>query len=89
MENIVRTSDMDWTIMRAAGLFDRNIRTSYEIRTPPTPGHYTARIDLADALLRAVVDGRRTRETVEVITTEGTPTIIDILRREAFGRSNS
>ncbi|MFI6168313.1 NAD(P)-dependent oxidoreductase [Nocardia sp. NPDC051052] len=87
MEQIVRSSEVDWTIMRASGLFDSDTRTSYEIRTPPTAGHYTARIDLADALLRAVVDGRQSRKTVEVITVEGTPTIIDVLRREAFGRS--
>ncbi len=87
MEKILQHSDAEWTIMRAAGLFDTDTRSNYEIRTPPTAGHYTARIDLAHALLHAVVDGQLIRRTVEVITTEGTPTIFDILRREAFGRS--
>ncbi|MFD4369921.1 NAD(P)-dependent oxidoreductase [Rhodococcus sp. NPDC058521] len=87
MEKIVRDSELDWTIVRAAGLFDRDEMSDYEIRTPGTPGHYTARIDLADALLGAVVNDLHRGRVIEAITTEGTPTFWDVLRREAFGRA--
>lgn len=87
MEEAIRASEVDWTIVRAAGLFDRDGVSDYEIRTPGTPGHYTARTDLADALLRAVVDNRHSGQVVETITTEDTPTFLDVLRREAFGRA--
>ncbi|PXX61788.1 putative NADH-flavin reductase [Nocardia tenerifensis] len=88
MEENVRGSDLDWTIIRAAGLFDRDTRTDYEIRTPGRPGHYTARIDLADALIRAVVENRHAGQVIEAITTEGTPTVLDIVRKEVFGRAD-
>jgi hypothetical protein len=40
---------------------------------------------LSNALLRQVVDNRDLRAVVEVRTMEGTPSILDIIRKEAFG----
>jgi len=85
-EEIVRGSDCDWTIVRPAGLFDAAAVSDYQLAAGPRlPGRFTSRADLADALLRQVVDGRHPRAVVEVRTTEGAPTILDIIRKEAFG----
>ena len=85
-EEIVRGSDCDWTIVRPAGLFDAPAVSDYQLAAGPRlPGRFTSRADLADALLRQVVDDRDPRAVVEVRTTEGAPSILDIIRKEAFG----
>ncbi|WP_042408099.1 NAD(P)-dependent oxidoreductase [Streptacidiphilus carbonis] len=85
-EEIVRDSDCEWTIVRPAGLFDAPAVSAYRMAAGPRlPGRFTSRSDLADALLRQVVDGLDPRAVVEVRTVEGTPGFIDILRKEAMG----
>jgi uncharacterized protein YbjT (DUF2867 family) len=85
-EEIVRGSDCDWTIIRPAGLFDTAAVSDYRMAAGPRlPGRFTSRADLANALLRQVVDGRDVRAVVEVRTLEGVPSFLDIIRKEAFG----
>ncbi|MFE7795400.1 NAD(P)-dependent oxidoreductase [Streptomyces sp. NPDC057460] len=85
-EEIVRDSDCDWTIIRPAGLFDAAAVSNYQmVAGPRLPGRFTSRADLANTLLRQVVDDRDLRAVVEVRTTEGAPSILDIIRKEAFG----
>jgi len=50
------------------------------------PQKFTARIDLADAMVRQLEDRRHLRTTVAVGTSEGTPTVAQLLMREAFKR---
>ncbi|MCX3059959.1 NAD(P)-dependent oxidoreductase [Streptomyces beihaiensis] len=86
-EEIVRGSDRAWTILRPAGLFDTDTVSDYRMAAGPRlPGRFTSRADLANALLRQVTDGRDIREVVEVRTVEGVPSLLDIIRKEAFGR---
>ena len=47
-------------------------------------GAFTARVDLADYLLALVSDSTAIAKTVIVSTTEGTPTMWQMIRREAF-----
>jgi nucleoside-diphosphate-sugar epimerase len=84
MEALVRGSGLDWTIVRPSGLFDLSGVTNYVAGETEPVGAFTARIDLADYLVKLAEDGPATRKTVVVSTTEHTPTVWEMIRREAF-----
>ncbi|CAL9482683.1 hypothetical protein SUDANB176_03082 [Streptomyces sp. enrichment culture] len=84
MEGIVRATDLDWTVVRPGGLFDGPEVSAYRIGTSRLPGRYTSRADLAHAMLRQAVGGGHVRAFVDVRTTEGTPTLRELIRKEAF-----
>lgn len=84
MEGLVRESGLDWTIVRPSGLFDLPQRTNYVAGEIDPVGAFTARIDLADYLVKLAQDGMARRQTVVVSTTEHTPTVWEMVRREAF-----
>ncbi len=73
MEDIVRNSGLEWTIIRAAGLFDSPVVTDYHVAPRRMLGRFTSRIDLADALVREAVANRHMGSTIEIVTTTGTP----------------
>jgi len=83
MESIVRDSGLDWTIVRPSGLFDLPERTDYVRGEVDPVGAFTARIDLADYLLSLAADSASARRTVIVSTTEATPSLWQMIRREA------
>ncbi|MBA2946520.1 NAD(P)-dependent oxidoreductase [Streptomyces himalayensis] len=85
MEEIVRDCDRDWTVIRPAGLFDTTAVSDYQVGDARLPGRFTSRADLANALLRRAVDGGHVRTFIDVRTTEGTPSLLDLLRKEAVG----
>lgn len=68
MEDSLRASDLDWTIVRASGLFDGDRITDYTVAPSSIPGRYTCRADLADALIREATENRNVRACVDVIT---------------------
>ena len=84
MEALVRDSGLDWTIVRPSGLFDLPEATNYVAGETDPVGAFTARIDLADYLVKLAHDGTTRRKTVVVSTTEHTPTMFEMIRREAF-----
>jgi hypothetical protein len=85
MEEFLRgRSDLDWTIMRPSGLFDAPAVTGYEPHEDQAPGVFTSRADLAASLLEQAADTRFVRKAVAVTTSEGVPTLFEIIRREAF-----
>lgn len=84
MEELVRGSDLEWTIMRPSGLFDAPGVTSYELHEDQAPGIFTSRADLAASMLGLVTDVRFARKAVAVTTSAGAPTLFQVLRREAF-----
>jgi putative NADH-flavin reductase len=86
MERLVTESDTDWTIMRPSGLFDAESVSDYRLAERYLPQKFTARIDLADALLRQLDDRRFVRTTVAVGTVSGTPSVAQLMMREAFKR---
>ncbi|GGQ05564.1 NAD(P)-dependent oxidoreductase [Streptosporangium pseudovulgare] len=88
MEEIVAGSDLDWTVLRPSGLFDGTAVTDYTVGPPQMVGRFTSRRDLADALVREAVDGRHVRSIVEVITTEGTPSVYRVFLKEALRIGN-
>jgi putative NADH-flavin reductase len=84
MEEIVAGSGLDWTVIRPSGLFDGDRVTGYTVGAPQMVGRFTSRRDLADALIREAVEGRNLRSVVEVITTEGTPSVYRVFLKEAL-----
>ncbi|MFI6401042.1 NAD(P)-dependent oxidoreductase [Streptomyces sp. NPDC050548] len=88
MEEILRATDLDWTVIRPGGLFDNDSVSDYQVGSERLPGRYTARADLAHALLRQAVEDRHAgalRAFIDVRTTENTPSFLDLIRNEAFG----
>jgi putative NADH-flavin reductase len=84
MEAIVCNSGLDWTIVRPAGLFDSTAVTEYRIATRRLRGRFTSRADLADALIRAAIDNRHIGSTIEIVTTDGTPSFAKVFLKEAL-----
>ena len=84
MEARLRVSDLDWTVVRPSGLFDAGRVSSYQVSEGPLDGVFTSREDLAACLLDQAGSARFARKTIEVTTTEGTPTLGQMIRREAF-----
>ncbi|MEU0950008.1 SDR family oxidoreductase [Streptomyces canus] len=85
MEEIVCDSDHVWTIIRPAGLFDSDAVSDYQVATSRLPGRFTSRADLGNALLREAVGDRHVGAFVDVRTTVGVPSFLDVVRKEAFG----
>ena len=82
METIVRDSDLDWTIVRPAGLFDGSVVTAYRTAENFLSGQFTARADLAASLLNQVKDHHSIGKVMVVMTTENTPSFIEWFRKE-------
>jgi nucleoside-diphosphate-sugar epimerase len=83
MESIVRDSGVDWTIVRPSGLFDLPYVTKYIAGETDPVGAFTSRSDLADYLV-ALADTTGAKDIVTISTTADTPTIWQVVRREAF-----
>lgn len=84
MEDLVRRSDLEWTIMRPSGLFDTPGVTAYQLHQDQAPGIFTSRADLAASMLDQAADSRFVRKAVAVTTTDGVPTLFQMMRREAL-----
>ena len=62
MEEVVRRSDLAWTIVRPAGLFDADApNDDYETAPGRLAGGLTSRADLAAPLLREATTPRYSR----------------------------
>jgi putative NADH-flavin reductase len=84
MERLVRGSGLDWTIMRPSGLFDAPGVTAYELHEDQAPGIFTSRASLAASVLEQATDTRFVRKAAAVTTSEGIPTLFQMMRREAL-----
>jgi nucleoside-diphosphate-sugar epimerase len=84
MEALVRASDLDWTIVRPSGLFDAEAVSEYRTAEGHTDGTFTSRADLADLLLRQATEQAWVGKAVAITTVENTPTMMQMLRREAI-----
>jgi len=83
MEKIVRTSGLDWTIVRPSGLFDLPYVTEYVAGELDPVGAFTSRSDLADYLV-TLAARPGDQDTVTISTVADTPTMWQMIRREAF-----
>lgn len=83
MEAIVADSGLHWTIVRPSGLFDLPNVTDYIAGQGDPIGAFTSRTDLADYLLKLAA-APDSGSTVSISTTVDTPSMWQLLRREAF-----
>ena len=84
MEATVRSSELDWTIVRPSGLFAAETVTEYRVSSDHLSGRYTSRADLADFLLRLAGATDFVHETPEVRTTVGTPNFFQFMWNETI-----
>ncbi|MEU5378870.1 MULTISPECIES: NAD(P)-dependent oxidoreductase [unclassified Streptomyces] len=83
MEAVLRQSPLDWTVARPSGLFDHPEPTRYRVAQDSADGVFTARADLAAAMLREVVDRRFVRGAMGVVTKDVKPSVPRMIWREA------
>ncbi|MCV7169764.1 NAD(P)H-binding protein [Mycobacterium manitobense] len=84
MEAMVSSSGLDWTVVRPSGLFDLPHVTEYVAGHRDPIGAFTSRADLADYLLHSAVTADGDRGVVTISTVTDTPTLWQMVRREAF-----
>jgi putative NADH-flavin reductase len=84
MEELIRNSEVDWTIVRPSGLFDTDLVSDYELAEDHIAGRFTARSDLAAAMLAQVDDERYVRKILAIATSENVPSMARLIMREAF-----
>jgi putative NADH-flavin reductase len=85
MEQLIRNSTIDWTIVRPSGLFDTEFVSDYDLAEGHIGGRFTARSDLAAAVLAQVDDQRYVRKILAVATSKNVPSMAQLVLREAFG----
>jgi putative NADH-flavin reductase len=86
MEDLVRASDLDWTIVRPSGLFDHPAVTRYRVEEDVADGLFTARADLAASMVAQLTDDRFVQRAMAVITTEVRPSLPGLIWREAVAK---
>jgi uncharacterized protein YbjT (DUF2867 family) len=87
MESLVTASGLDWTVIRSSWLFESGAVSDYRLVDGTPRGMYTARPDLAAAMLAQLTEGRYLGRTVAVNTTEGTPGLLAQIWRENIKRA--
>jgi hypothetical protein len=70
--------------MRPSGLFDAPAVSSFELHENQADGVFTSRADLAASMLAQATSTKWIRKKVAVTTSEGAPTLLQMIRREAF-----
>lgn len=86
MEKLVRSSDLDWTIVRPSGLFGTDAVTDYAVAEDFLPERFTSRADLADFLLRQATETEYIRKAAAVATTAFQPSVMQLIRQEALSK---
>jgi uncharacterized protein YbjT (DUF2867 family) len=84
MEAMVSASDLCWTIIRPSGLFEAPTVSVYSVAVNHLPLRFTARIDLADCMLRQAVDDGFARSTIAVGTPGAHPSMLQLIWREGI-----
>ena len=84
MEAMVADSDLAWTIVRPSGLFEAPAVSDYAVAIDFFPHRFTARIDLADCLLRQALTDTYVRSTVAVATPSAKPSILKLVWQEGI-----
>jgi uncharacterized protein YbjT (DUF2867 family) len=87
LEEIVKASDVAWTIVRPSGLFDSGEVTAYRIGERHLAEKFTSRADLADCLLRQATDDTWVGREVAVATVAVKPSMLQLIWREGIRKS--
>ena len=84
MEAMVSDSDLAWTIVRPSGLFEAPTVSEFGVAVDHIGHRFTARIDLADCLLREALDDTHLRATIAVATTTAKPSMLKLIWQEGI-----
>lgn len=86
MEQILfDADDIDWLVLRPAGLFDTDEVNDHEVSRTPLRGMFTSRADLAHVLVEQATRPSHHRVALDVVTRSNTPRYRDLFLREALG----
>jgi putative NADH-flavin reductase len=88
MEAMVSTSDLAWTIVRPSGLFEAPAVSEYAVALDYIGHRFTARIDLADCLLRQALDDTYAGSTIAVATPGAHPSIVKLIWNEGIRKKS-
>lgn len=83
MESVIADSGLAWTVVRPSGLFDIDHVTEYIAGQVDPVGAFTSRTDLAHYLVR-LAEQTGPPDRVTISTVSDTPTLWEMVRREAF-----
>jgi uncharacterized protein YbjT (DUF2867 family) len=84
MEAAVSESDLAWTIVRPSGLFEAPTVSAYSVAIDHIGYRFTARIDLADCLLRQALSDTYARSTIAVATPSAKPSMLKLIWQEGI-----
>jgi putative NADH-flavin reductase len=84
MEAMVSGSDLAWTIVRPSGLFDAPAVSDYGVAIDHIGHRFTARIDLADCLLRQAQGDLYARSTIAVASPSAHPSMLKLIWQEGI-----
>ena len=84
MEAVVSETDLSWTIVRPSGLFEAPAVSDYAVAVDHIGCRFTARIDLADCLLRQAVSDAYARSAIAVATPSATPSMLKLIWQEGI-----
>jgi putative NADH-flavin reductase len=84
MEEMVSASDLAWTIIRPSGLFAAPAVSDYGVAVDNIGHRFTARIDLADCLLREALEDTHVRSTIAVATPSAKPSMLKLIWQEGI-----
>jgi uncharacterized protein YbjT (DUF2867 family) len=84
MEALVSESDLAWTIVRPSGLFEAPAVSDYGVAVDHIGHRFTARIDLADCLLRQALGDTYVRSTIAVATLNAHPSMLKLIWHEGI-----
>jgi putative NADH-flavin reductase len=88
MEEMVSASDLGWTIVRPSGLFEAPAVSAYSVAIDYVGHRFTARIDLADCLLRQALSDTYLRSTIAVATPSATPSMLKLIWQEGVRKKS-
>jgi putative NADH-flavin reductase len=84
MEAIVSASELAWTIVRPSGLFEASSVSAYGVALDHIGHRFTARIDLADCLLREVVGDLHVQTAIAVASPDAHPSMLKLVWQEGL-----
>jgi putative NADH-flavin reductase len=88
MEAIVANSDLAWTIVRPSGLFEAPTVSAYGVAIDHIGHRFTARIDLADLLLREALGDDHVCSTIAVATPNAKPSMLKLIWQEGIRKKS-
>jgi len=87
MEAMVSATDLAWTIVRPSGLFEAPAVSVYSVAIDHIGWRFTARVDLADCLLRQALSDTYVHSTIAVATPSAKPSMLKLIWHEGIRKS--